>query len=182
MYYILISINLQQGSDEMNKKLRKAITSGVFCAMIFVLTMFVKFPVASGYVHFGDALIYVCASLLGPWGIIAGAIGEGLADVAGGFAVYFPATVIVKALIALPFSLFNFKNEKLLSVKSGLLTIPSGLITVAGYFIADMIIDKAYALVDIPGNLIQAAGSAVIFIIISAAFDKANIRNKLFRG
>jgi uncharacterized repeat protein (TIGR04002 family) len=163
----------------MNNKLRKTIISGVFTAMIFVLTMFVKFPVASGYVHFGDALVYICASLLGPWGIVAGAIGEGLADVAGGFAAYFPATVVVKALIALPFSLFNAKSEKLLSVKSGLFTLLSGAITVLGYFIADLIIDKSYAIVDIPGNAIQALGSAIIFVIIAAAFDKSKVKNKI---
>lgn len=165
----------------MNNKLRKTIISGVFTAMIFVLTMFVKFPVASGYVHFGDALVYICASMLGPWGIIAGAIGEGLADVAGGFAAYFPATVIVKALIALPFALFNTKNEKILSVKSGLFTLLSGAVTVLGYFIADLLIDKAYAVVDIPGNVIQALGSAIIFVVIAAAFDKAKIKNKIMR-
>ena len=163
----------------MNNKLRKTIISGVFTAMIFVLTMFVKFPVASGYVHFGDALVYICASLLGPWGIVAGAIGEGLADVAGGFAAYFPATVVVKALITLPFSLFNAKSEKLLSVKSGLFTLLSGAITVLGYFIADLIIDKSYAIVDIPGNAIQALGSAIIFVIIAAAFDKSKVKNKI---
>jgi uncharacterized repeat protein (TIGR04002 family) len=165
----------------MNNKLRKTIISGVFTAMIFVLTMFVKFPVASGYVHFGDALVYICASMLGPWGIIAGAIGEGLADVAGGFAAYFPATVIVKALIALPFALFNTKNEKILSVKSGLFTLLSGAVTVLGYFIADLLIDKAYAVVDIPGNVIQSLGSAIIFVVIAAAFDKAKIKNKIMR-
>ena len=164
----------------MNDKLRKTIISGVFCAMIFVLTMFVKFPVASGYVHFGDALVYICASLLGPWGILAGAIGEGIADISGGFAVYFPATVAVKALIALPFAFFNYKNDKILNVKSCLFSLLSGAITVFGYFIADLIIDKTYAFVDIPGNVIQAVGSAVIFIIIAAAFDKAKIKNKLF--
>ena len=181
MYYILNSTILQQGSERMNDKLRKTVISGVFCAMIFVLTMFVKFPVASGYVHFGDALVYICASVLGPWGIIAGAIGEGLADVAGGFAAYFPATVIVKALISLPFALFNSKGEKLLSVKSSLFTIISGAVTVFGYFLADLIIDKSYAIVDIPGNVIQAVGSAIIFIIIAAAFDKAKIKSKITR-
>lgn len=165
----------------MNDKLRKTIISGVFTAMIFVLTMFVKFPVASGYVHFGDALVYICASLLGPWGIVAGAIGEGLADVAGGFAAYFPATVVVKALIALPFAIFNTKSEKILSVKSGLFTLISGAITVIGYFLADLIIDKSYAVVDIPGNIVQALGSAIIFIVIAAAFDKAKIKNKIMR-
>ncbi len=164
----------------MNKNLRITVLSGVFCAMIFVLTMFVKFPVASGYVHFGDALIYICASVIGPWGIIAGAIGEGIADVAGGFAIYFPATVVVKALIAVPFAFFNFKNDKILNIKSSLFSLLSGVITVLGYFIADLIIDKTYAFVDIPGNIIQAVGSAVLFIIIAAAFDKAKIKSKLF--
>ena len=164
----------------MNKNLKKSIASGVFCAMIFVLTMFVKFPVASGYVHFGDALIYICSSIIGPWGIIAGALGEGIADVAGGFAMYFPATVIVKALIAVPFAFFNFKNEKILSIKSSAFTLISGAVTVLGYFIADLIIDKTYAFVDIPGNIIQALGSAVLFIIIAAAFDKSKIKSKLF--
>ena len=164
----------------MNNKFKKSIVSGVFCAMIFVLTMFVKFPVASGYVHFGDALIYICSSIIGPWGIIAGALGEGIADIAGGFAVYFPATVIVKALIAVPFAFFNFKTEKILSIKSSAFTLISGAVTVLGYFIADLIIDKTYAFVDIPGNVIQALGSAVLFVIIAAAFDKSKIKNKLF--
>jgi len=163
----------------MNTNIRKTVITGVFCAMIFALTMFVKFPVASGYVHFGDALIYICASLLGPWGILAGAIGEGLADVAGGFAAYFPATVIVKALIAVPFAFFNTKSEKILSVKSALFTLISGAVTVLGYFLADLIIDKSYAIVDIPGNIIQAVGSALIFVVIAAAFDKSKIKNKI---
>ena len=68
----------------MNKNLKKITVTGLFSAMIFVLTMFVKVTVPSGYVHLGDAMIYICAVLLGsPWALIAGALGEGLADVAG---------------------------------------------------------------------------------------------------
>lgn len=65
---------------------------------------------------------------------------------------------------------------------TALLTIPSGAITVLGYFIADCIIDKTYAVVDIPGNVIQAVGSAVIFIVIAAAFDAGKLKKKLFRN
>lgn len=169
--------------NENSKKIRKMVTAGVFAAMIFVLTYFVKVPVASGYVHFGDALIYICAGILGgPWAILAGAIGEGLADLVGAYAVYTPATIIVKALIALPF-IFAAKNtknsDKLLNVTSALMTIPAGLITVGGYFIADLIIDKSYAIVDIPFNVIQAVGSAVIYIVLALAFDTAKITKKI---
>ncbi|MCD7722356.1 MAG: ECF transporter S component [Clostridiales bacterium] len=164
----------------MNKNLRKMVTAGLFAAMIFVFTYFIKVPVASGYVHLGDALIYVCACIIGgPWAILAGAIGEGLADLVGGYAAYAPATIIVKALIALPFIFTGAKKEKILTPATALMTVPAGLITVGGYFIADLIIDKSYAIVDIPGNIIQAVGSAVLFVIIAAAFDAVKIKSKI---
>lgn len=164
-----------------NNKVFKMAVTAMFTAMIFVLTRFVSIPVASGYVHFGDALVYLAASTLGgPWALFAGAVGEMLADVAAGYFTYAPATLIVKALLAIPFVIVNKKSEKILTPLTALLTIPAGVITVGGYFAADLIIDKVYALVDIPGNLIQAAGSAVIFIILAAAFDSGKIKKKLF--
>lgn len=164
-----------------NKKLAKMVTTAMFTAMIFVLTRFVSVPVATGYVHFGDALIYLVASVLGgPWAFFAGAAGGALADIASGWVSYAPATLIVKALIAIPFVLCYKKNERIVTPLSAVLTIPAGLITVGGYFIADLIIDKAYAFVNIPGNLIQAAGSAVLFIVMGTAFDTAKIKKKLF--
>lgn len=164
----------------MNNNVRKMALTGVFAAMIFVMTYFIKVPVASGYVHFGDALIYLSAGFIGgPWAMLAGAIGAGIADVIGGYAMYAPATIIIKALIAVPFVIVLKDKEKLFSPLSALMTIPAGLITVGGYFIADMIIDKAYAVVDIPGNVIQAVGSAVIFIVIALAFDSMKIKKRI---
>lgn len=164
----------------MKSNVKKMAFTGVFAAMIFVLTYVVKVPVASGYVHFGDALIYICACFLGaPWALVAGAIGEGLADIIGGYAIYAPATIIVKALIAIPFVIASKNSEKIFSLKSALMTIPAGIITVGGYFVADLIIDKSYAIIDIPGNVIQAVGSAIIFVVIALAFDATKIKKKI---
>lgn len=164
-----------------NNKIFKMVATALFTAMIFLLTRFVSVPVATGYVHFGDALVYLVASVMGgPWAFFAAAVGEALADVASGWIAYAPATLIVKALIAIPFVLVWKKSDKVLTPLTALLTIPSGVITVAGYFVADMIIDKAYAVVNIPGNVIQAVGSAVVFIILAAAFDAAKLKKKLF--
>lgn len=159
---------------------KKVAFTGVFAAMVFVTTFFVKVPVASGYVHFGDAMIYLGAGIIGgPWAMLAGAIGAGLADLIGGYAIYAPASIIIKALIVVPF-MFAYKKEyKLFNLKAVLMSIPAGVITVGGYFIADMIIDKAYAVVDIPGNIIQAIGSAVVFAVVSFALDKAKIKEKI---
>lgn len=159
----------------------KMVSAAMFAAMIFVLTRFVSVPVASGYVHFGDALIYIVASVMGgPWAFIAAACGAVFADIAAGYLVYAPATLIIKALIAVPFVLCCKKSEKILTPTTALLTIPSGIITVLGYFLSDLIIDKAYAVINITGNVIQAAGSAILFVIVASAFDAGNIKKKLF--
>lgn len=164
-----------------NNKLFKMVATALFTAMIFVLTRFVSVPVATGYVHFGDALVYLVASVMGgPWGFFAAAVGEALADVAAGWITYAPATLIVKALIALPFALVWKKSDKVLTPLNALLTIPAGVITVAGYFVADLIIDKSYAFVNIPGNVIQAVGSAVVFFVLAGAFDAAKLKKRLF--
>ena len=155
------------------KKLKKLTATAMFAAIIFVLTALVRFPAASGYIHPGDSMIYICAVVLGsPWGALAGAAGGALADVLAGYAVYAPATVIIKAAIAFVF--IGAKREKLFSLRNALLTVPAGCLTVGGYYLADLIIDKSFALADILGNVIQAAGSAVIFIILALAFDAAH--------
>lgn len=160
-----------------NVKLLKMIYTALFTAIIFLLTRFIQVPVATGYVHFGDAVIYIASSLIGgPWAFFAATVGEALADVASGWVTYAPATLIVKFFIAVPFVLMSKKSDKILTPFTALLTIPAGAITVLGYFIADLIIDKAYAYVNIPGNIIQAVGSAVIFIIIAAAFDAMKLK------
>lgn len=164
----------------MKNNTKKIAFTGVFAAMVFVTTFFIKVPVASGYVHFGDALIYIGAGIIGgPWAMLAGAIGAGLADLIGGYAIYAPASIIIKALIVLPFMLFCKREDKLFSLKTVLMTIPSGVITVGGYFLADLIIDKSYAVIDIPGNVIQAVGSAVIFAVVAFALDKAKVKDKI---
>lgn len=164
-----------------NKKLFNMCATAMFTAIIFVMTRFISVPVASGYVHFGDALVYVAASVLGgPWAFFAASAGEALADIAYGMTYYAPATFIVKALIAVPYVYLYKKSEKILTPVTALMTIVSGVITVGGYYISDLIIDKSYAIVNIPGNVIQAVGSAVIFIVVGAAFDAAGLKKKLF--
>lgn len=163
----------------MNLRLKKTAATGMLTAMIFVLTVVIHVPAPTGYVHFGDVLVYVGAMLLGsPWALIAAALGEGLADIISGFPIYVPATVLIKIGLALPFVLAAKRQRQLLSLRSGMLTVLSGALNVGGYFAADLIIDKSYAIVNIPGNLVQAAGSAVIFLILALALDKTGVTEK----
>lgn len=151
----------------------------MFAAMIFGLTM-LHVPIgAGGYIHVGDAVIYVTAMLMGgPWAFISAAIGAACADIVSGFAVYAVPSAIIKILIAVPFVLISKKQSKLLSVRSAIFTIISGVITVLGYFAADLILYREGAIVDLPANIIQAAGSAVVFIVLAFALDRAGIKQR----
>lgn len=179
-----------------NKKLINIILTGLFAAMVFAMTNFIKLPTGTGYVHLGDAFIYLGACFLPtPLALLAGAIGGALADFAGGYVQYMIPTFIIKALISLPFS---SKGNKLLTKFNSIGTIISGFITVAGYYITSVVMlvlsasgeagfvsqffnlsNWIASLSNIPENVGQAIGSALLFVVFSAALDKANTKKAL---
>lgn len=162
-----------------NTKIKTMCFTAMFAAMVFGLTM-LHIPIgAGGYIHVGDALIYIVTLLMGPWAFLSAAIGAAVADIASGFAVYAIPSMIIKTLIAVPFFLVYKKEKKLLSVRTGLLTIVSGAITILGYFIADLILYREGAVADLIPNLIQAVGSGIVFVVLSFALDKVKIKEVL---
>ena len=88
-------------------KTTKMAAAGLFAAMITVMTAYIchiPYGVNGGYIHFGDALIYLAAVFLPrPYALAAAAIGGGAADLLTA-PVWAPATVIIKMLIVLLFS------------------------------------------------------------------------------
>ena len=81
--------------------------TGLFAAMITIMTAWlfhIPYGANGGYIHFGDALIYLAAVLLPrPYAMAAAALGGGLADLLTA-PVWAPATMIIKMLIVLPFT------------------------------------------------------------------------------
>ncbi len=146
-------------------KTKKLVTAALFASLIAVCTAFIKIPtgINAGYVHFGDALIYLASTVLPlPYAVTAAAIGGAFADIMAGATLWAPATAIIKALNVLPFIL----NKKIAPVLSG-------AITVAGYFLAEaMLFSAESALASIPFSLIQAVGSAIIYYLLSAIFER----------
>ena len=77
--------------------------TGLFAALGCVGTMVLRVPSPTGgYMNLGDAVVVLGAWLLGPvYGAIAGGVGPAMADLLGGYAVYVPATLVIKAVMAL---------------------------------------------------------------------------------
>lgn len=97
------------------KSVTKSLTlAALFTALITVTTAFVQIPLPlTGYIHLGDTFIFLaCFFLKKPYAITASAVGSALADVIV-FPVYAPATLIIKAVMALIFCLIAGKNGTL---------------------------------------------------------------------
>lgn len=162
-------------------KLPSLVLAAMFSAMIAVSTMFVKIPVpiANGYVHLGDTLIYIASCVLPlPYALLAAAVGGGVADIAGGYAIYAPATIIIKALLTLSFSC----KGKFICGKNILASALSLPITAGGYFLYEWALYSfGGALASLPWNILQAVGTSILFITIGALLDKSNVKNKIFK-
>ena len=80
------------------EKTNKIILTGLMMAMIVVATIVIPIPVpfGTGYIHFGDAMIFLSVLILGwKYGAIAAGVGSALADLLVGYAIWALWTLVV---------------------------------------------------------------------------------------
>ncbi len=149
------------------KSVKNLALSGLLGGLILLFTAYLHIPVGKGYIHIGDAFIYLGAVLLPmPYGLIAGAGGAVLADILSGFPAWGPATFVIKGVSVL---FFTTKWEKTpLCPRNLLAPLPAGLLCVGGYYLYEALVygDFSAPLLSVPGNLIQSVSSGVIFILL----------------
>ncbi len=167
----------------MKLRLRNLVLAAVFAATIFISTAYLpRVPIlggAGGYVHVGDTFIYFAACVLPlPYAMAAAAIGGALADALTGYIAWAPATLVIKALMALPFS---SAGEKFITLRAAAAIAAAGLICAAGYYVyeATFITSFTVALASVPFNLAQGFASAVLFMLLGFAFDKLKLKQRL---
>jgi len=156
------------------KKIDKATTFyivliALFSALVCVLTIFVQIPWGKGYINFGDTLIFLAASLLGPvGGMIAGAIGSSLADILS-YPVYAPFTFVVKGgegfLCGILYTYVFRKQRPVLRRLFSMLI--AGAWMIIGYFLTDlMLYGWEASLFNFVSGPIQAGASLVVALIV----------------
>lgn len=156
-----------------NRKTKRLILGALMTAVTVVMTMFVAIPIpnATGaFVNFGDAAVYVAVYILGgALCAVAAGVGSALADLFLGSALYAPATLVIKALMAMCVSAIG---KKLSGSKRAFALFIGGLIMPVGYALFEAILYGApAAIAALPFNLIQYAGGAVIGCVIIKALD-----------
>nr|WP_297706441.1 TIGR04002 family protein [uncultured Butyrivibrio sp.] len=164
-----------------NSRIYNLTLTGVFAALITIFTAYIgHIPVGAngGYVHFGDTLIYLAATILPmPYAMAAGAIGGGIADLLTAPA-WTLATIIIKALLVIP---FTNKGSTILNKRNYIAPVIAYLISHTGYFIAEAVMFgfEAALLSGLTGGLVQSGGSMIFFLLLGQTLDKINIKSKV---
>ena len=83
------------------KRLQTLALTALFAALVFVTTFFSVPAPLVGNINLGDSMVLLGAFVLGPWGAISAGLGAALCDISNGYAMYAPATLVIKALMAL---------------------------------------------------------------------------------
>lgn len=180
----IIMNNSQTASNSL--KIRRLAVAGLFTALVYVFTAYLHIPTGAGYTHAGDGIIFLSASILPtPYAMAVGAIGGAMADGLSGFAIWIPATVIIKAVTAM---FFSNKSEKILTRRNLLAIIPSLILCVVGYSlyqgtvmaggISWTAITAAFA--QTPAYCIQIAVSTALYVAVGIALDKINFKKRMF--
>lgn len=160
---------------------KKLVITALFTALIAVATVSVQIPLPFGYANLGDAFVLLSALILGGlWGATASGLGSVLADLILGFAIYAPATFIIKGLVALVASLLLRILSKYIRyaiLYQIIACILAEIIMVAGYFFYEAVL-LGYswgATASVVGNVMQATVGIVIAILTMTVFNNRKI-------
>lgn len=161
------------------KSIKQLCLSATFAAIVFVLTAYIQIPSHAGYVHVGDSFIYLAACLLpAPYAMSVGVTGALLADCLTGYAIWAPASVVIKAVTAL---FFSYKTEKIINLRNLLALLPSAAVCIGGYYLYEAFISGNFIapLAGMIGSLVQSLISSILFVIVGLALDKLKIKKTL---
>lgn len=171
----------------MTKSKRLAL-SALFCALCCVGTM-LHIPAGPtiGYINLGDAFVLLSGMILGPIsGGLAAAIGTSMADLINGYAIWMPATFLIKGVCACLFAII-FKHfwvllRKKKAIKLQLTLIFGGVLSeavmVLGYFLYEILlltltgeglaisVAASTSLLNVPFNIIQGAVAVVLTVFL----------------
>jgi len=168
---------------ETGTKNKMLVMAALFIALGYVATSVLMVPSPTGgYMNLGDTVVLLGAYLLGPvYGAVAGGFGPALADLLAGYGIYVPATLLIKALMAVAAALLY----KVLQKRTWALVVcgvVAETIMVVGYFLFDGFLagNLAAGLAGVPGNLVQSAFGICASTLLAVALRKSHYVCKEF--
>ena len=193
-------------NEKNSERIRLIALSGMFAAMITVMTTFIRIPAShNGYTHAGDSMIYLAAMVLpAPFAAAASSVGGFMADILAGAPEWAFATAIIKAINTLPFIAVRYylkklgntlpfiavryylkklgRDNRIISPYSIAMLIPTSLVTIIGYFIAEglMFGFEASLVTTLLTGWLQPTAGAAVFILVGGALDGIGFKSKIY--
>lgn len=168
----------------MKKNTKNLVFAALLAAVTCVATLVIHIPSPlNGYINLGDCFVLLSGWLLGPvYGFLAAGIGSALADLFLGYAVYAPATFIIKGLVALVAYLLikAFGKIKYKTVAYVLSGIIAELVMIGGYYVFEgFMYGFVESAVNILPNGVQAVAGIVCATLLIAVINKTGVLKKL---
>ncbi len=177
-------------NEKNSERIRLIALSGMFAAMITVMTTFIRIPAShNGYTHAGDSMIYLAAMVLpAPFAAAASSVGGFMADILAGAPEWAFATAIIKAINTLPFIAVRYylkklgRDNRIISPYSIAMLIPTSLVTIVGYYIAEglMFGFEASLVTTLITGWLQPTAGAAVFILVGGALDGIGFKSKIY--
>ena len=166
-----------------DKKLELMSQAAVMAALTAALTLWLHIPAGlnGGYIHFGDAVIYLAAALLPkPYAMAAGAAGGVIADLLTA-PLWAPATLLIKPLLVLPFS---NGGERIVTRRNTAALVLAFFLSASGYFLAEGLMFGFHTAfrVSVSGSAVQSGGSALAFLAAGGALDRLQVKKRWRAG
>ena len=166
-----------RSSIRMHRLCLAAILAALGCGATFL-----HIPYPLGYLNLGDCIVLLSGLLLPPgWAMAAAGIGAALADLFLGYALYAPATLLIKAGMALVMALLCRKLRRLRSLLGG---IVAESWMVLGYFLYELLLYGAAPAaqsalsVNLPQAGVNLAAAAALFLLL----QNSKLLHKMRRG
>lgn len=157
----------------LSNKTQKMVLAGLFIALVYITTCYIKIPGPNGYYHAGDAFVILSGVFLGPiYGAVAAGLGSMLADISLAYGQYAVATLIIKGLMAATAYFVVKKGGKNAIVMAAII---AAAIMIGGYYLFEGAVLYGFeaAVASITWNLFQAFLGVAISVPLYYALKKA---------
>ena len=111
-------------------------------------------------------------------GAAAAGLGSALADLLSGYAIYAPATFVIKGLMALAaFAVYKLLQKRVGKFAARLIGgVTAEVLMIAGYFVFEgFMYGFGPSVVNIPANAVQGVAGIIVGLLLIKVFEKANI-------
>lgn len=159
---------------------RRTVMAALFASLVFVAT-YISIPLpGNGYANLGDCFVIISGIIMGPYGIVASAVGSSLCDLVLGYVYYAPATFVIKGIMAALAFLLIGRKQKPNIIALVITAILCEIVMVGGYFLFEIpLYGLGVAAADIIGNSVQALVGAVSSTVVYTILEKTKITNRI---